>query len=65
MNVDLPFAELLAQPLAGLIGLEPQRVVGLDAHLELHAALEVEAELELLVHQPAGRWMPVRAARIG
>ena len=51
----LRVVELLAQPLHLLLGLEPQRIVGLDAQHEVHAALEVEAELELLVHQPAGR----------
>ena len=45
----------LAQPLHLLLGLEPQRIVGLDAQHEVHAALQVEPELELLVHQPAGR----------
>ena len=37
------------------VGFELQRIVGLHAEHELHAAVEVETELELLVHQPGGR----------
>src|SRR5204862_2550215 len=47
--------QLRAQTLALLIRLEPQRVIGLDAHLELYAAFEIETELELLFLQPAWR----------
>ena len=46
---------VFAQPLHLRLGLEPQRIVGLHAQHEVHAALQVEPELELLVHQPAGR----------
>ena len=49
----LGLQQLLAQPLHLLLGLEPQRIVGLHAQHEVHAALQVEPELELLVHQPA------------
>ena len=47
--------QLLAQPLHVLVGHQPQGIVGLDAEHEVDAALQVEAELELLLHQPAGR----------
>ena len=39
------------QPLHLLLGLQPQRIVGLHPQNEVHAALEVETELELLVNQ--------------
>ena len=55
---DVARLQLLAQPLHLLLGLQPQRIVGLHAQHEVDAALQVEAELELLVHQPAGDWMP-------
>ena len=38
----------LAQPLHLRSGLDPQRIVGLDAQHEVHAALEVEPELQRL-----------------
>ena len=44
----------LAQPLHLRLGLEPQRIVGLDAQHEVHAALQVEPELQLpSISQPA------------
>ena len=49
------FVELFAQPLHLDLGLESQRVIGLHAQDQVHAALEVEPELELLVHQHGGR----------
>ncbi len=45
--------ERLAQPLHLAFALDPQRIVGLHAQHEVHAALEIEPELEHLVHQPA------------
>ena len=36
-----------------LLGHQPQRIVGLDAQHEMDAALQIQPELELLVHQPA------------
>ena len=50
---DVGLLQRLAQLLHRLLGLDLQRIVGLDAQHEMHAALEVEPELELLVHQPA------------
>src|SRR5476651_1062746 len=52
---DVARLELVAQTLHLLLGHEPKRIVGLDAEDEVDAALEIEPELELLVHQPAGR----------
>ena len=46
---DLRGLQLLAQPIGGGLGFEPQRVVGLHAQHQVHAALEVETELHLLV----------------
>ena len=45
--MDVRGLQLLAQPLDRRFGLEPQRVVGLDAHHQVHAALEVEAEIQI------------------
>ena len=42
-------AQRLAQPLDGRFGLDPQRGVGLHAHDQVHAALQVEAEIDLLL----------------
>ena len=42
----------LAQLLADALGRDAQRIVAVDAQHEVHAALEVEAELQLLGHQP-------------
>ena len=47
--------QLFLQPPAVLFGLHPQRIVGLDAQHEVHAALEVEAELQLAIEQPLRR----------
>ena len=52
---DAGRAQRLAQPLHLALGLDPQRIVGDDPQHEVDAALEVEAELELLVHQPLRR----------
>ena len=55
-----------AQRLADLLGrrrrVNPQRVVGLHAQDEMHAALEVEPEAQLLGHQPGRRRQVVAAA---
>ena len=51
-TVMLRGAQRLAQPLHLRLGLEPQRIVGLDAQHEVHAALQVEPELQRLVDQP-------------
>ena len=45
--------QLRAQPLHLLLGRQPQRIVGLHAQDEVHAALQVEPELELTVDQEA------------
>ena len=47
--------ELFLQAAAVLFRFDAKRVIGLDAHHELHAALEVEPELQLLVAQPLRR----------
>ena len=52
---DVARLQLFAQPLHLLLGHQPQRIVGLDAEHEVDAALQIESELELLVHQPARR----------
>ncbi len=39
--------ELLAEALHRLLGLEPEGVVGLHAQDEMHAAFEIEPELDL------------------
>src|SRR5262249_56987408 len=44
--------ELLTQSLRFSFCLEPQRIVSLDAKHEVHAALEIEAELEHLAREP-------------
>ena len=53
VNVTPRFWSSSLQPLHLRLRLQPQRVVGLDAKHEVDAALEVEAQLELLVHEPA------------
>ena len=52
-TVMLRVLQRLAQPLHLLLASQPQRIVGLDAQHEVDAALQVEPELQLLVHQPA------------
>ena len=47
--------KLLTEPLHLRFRFQPQRIVGLDAEDEMDAAFEIEPELQLLVHQPAGR----------
>ena len=47
--------QLLLQPPAVLFRLHAQRIVGLDAQHEVHAALEVEPELQLHIAQPLRR----------
>ena len=51
--------QLFLQTRAVLLGLHPQRIIGLDAHHEVHAALEIEAQLQLHVAQPLRRGQPV------
>ena len=46
---DVLGAQRLAQPVGGGLGLDAQRVVGLHPQHEVHTALEVEAEADLLV----------------
>ena len=46
--------EVRSKPFHRLLGFQPQRIVGLDAENQVHAALQVETKLELLVHE--GRW---------
>ena len=52
---DVLRLQLFAEPLGLEIRFEAQRIVGLDAQVEMDAALEIEPELQLLVHQPARR----------
>ena len=51
-NVARP--QLFAQPLHLGFRFQPQRIVGLHAQDEMHAAFEVETELQLLVLHPSG-----------
>ena len=54
-----------AQPLHLRLGLDPQRIVGLDAQHQVHAALEIEPELQRLSISQLGAVMPKLAATIG
>src|SRR6185503_8623357 len=47
--------ERFAQPLHLLLALEADGIVGLDAEHKVHAALEIQPELELFRHQPRRR----------
>ena len=47
-NGTLAARQRVAQALDRGLGLEPQRIVGLHAQDEVHAALEVETEVDLL-----------------
>ena len=51
-HVHLAGRQLLAQPLHLGLGLDAQRIVGLHAQHEVHAALQVEPQLQRLVEQP-------------
>ena len=57
--------QALAEALHLLFGRHAQRIVGLDAKHEVHAALEIEPELQGLRLEPAGRGRPYRAATSG
>ena len=62
---DVARPQRLAQPLRRLLGLEPQRVVGLHAQHQVHAALEVEPSLSCFSISHAGDVMPYCDATIG
>ena len=51
-DIDTGRLQRLAQSLHFAFGLDPQRIVGLHAQNEMHAALEIEAELDHLVGEP-------------
>ncbi len=51
---DVLGLQLFAQPLALLIRDQAERVFGLHAQHEMDAALQVQPELQRLVHQPGG-----------
>ena len=57
--------QLLANLLAGGRRRHLQRLVGLHSQDEVHAALQIEPELQLLRRQPAGHRQAVARARIG
>ena len=49
--LDAGAAQRLAQPLDGRFGLDLQRLVGLHPHHQVNAALQVEAEVDLLLRR--------------
>ena len=48
---DVRGLQLLAQPIGRRFGLDPDRVVGLHAQHEVHAALQIETETDLLLRR--------------
>ena len=51
---DVLGAQGLAQPVGRRLGLDPQRVVGLHPHHQVHPALEIEAEAHLFLGRREG-----------
>ena len=49
---DVAHPQHLAKPLGRLVGFQAYRVVGLHAQHQVHAALQIETKLQLLLHQP-------------